>query len=209
MTEFEKLIYNLFKLAYCSSNGKPYSFRKDFGSVDDKTKDKLSKLESFFKKYNNIPPKYFFEAPYKIYNDGYYDLDYFLSRKALKTYSLYKNILLNSGPDSDYNLEKVIESLKFIKWFCKEKSIQIDKYLYNKTGIVYDFVDHLVRNKISIYVLFYYDDFKSIFSQIMIDDKKFIFGDMYLNWDIMYRKYMNSEKCRKLVQQGFDKLKKS
>jgi hypothetical protein len=207
MTNFQKLIYNFYQSAYCNHNGKFYKFRQDFDDIDQSVQLKLEKLEKFFTKYDTINPKYYFQSPYKIWGDKHYDWDFFLSRKALQVYSLFKYKLVHSGPDSQYNLEQVIESLKFLKGFCKDNNISINNYINSKSGANYDFLTHLSNGKISIYILFYFDDFRMIFSDIMGDDKNFIFGDLYSDWDIMYRKYMNSEKCKKLVQKGVDKIK--
>ena len=93
MDNFEKLIYNNFLEVSKRINNKPLRYRKNFDNFSDENYVYINKLSIFFKKFNHINIKDFFEAPYFVYNDNYYDLKFYLSHRAIQSYTLYNSNL--------------------------------------------------------------------------------------------------------------------
>ena len=78
MTAAEQYIYNCYLETSRKLNNKPFKYRKDFEGFEEKEEYILvSKLSRFFAKYSNINIKDFFEAPYFVYNEKYFDLKFF------------------------------------------------------------------------------------------------------------------------------------
>jgi hypothetical protein len=208
VTNFQKTIYNKYLSIVRKSQNKPYRYRKDFSKLSEDNHMKLKKLERFFRKFDNIDMEIFFSAPFKIYQEkSHLRLDYFLKRQALKDYQLYKRQLIFDTPDSDFNLKKIIESLKFIKSFLKEKNIRLSQYLKIKSNdYLPDFVLHLKDDKISFYVLFGFEDFQDEFAKISDEDKILLFSKTYLNWLLLRNKFYMSKKAKRIIREGLKKI---
>ena len=90
LTEQEKRIYNSYLIASRTAKSKPFKLRQNFDSIDDQTYLVLKKLGIFFEKNSNVKQVDFFTAPFSYYgSDNFFDLNYFLTPKAIKCYSLY------------------------------------------------------------------------------------------------------------------------
>jgi hypothetical protein len=136
-------------------------------------------------------------------------LDYYLTRDALKAFTKYKKQIIFDDADSEYNLQKIIESLKYIKRFIKEKKISLNEYLnYNSGQYLPDYIFHLKNDNISFYVLFGFENFEEEFSKISPEDKKDIFMDFYRNWYELKRKFYFSKKSKNIVRLGMEKISK-
>lgn len=86
-----KLIYNNHLIESRKARKKPFCLRKDFTNLKPSVLQTLEKLQRFFNKHKEINISEFFKAPYEIYpNDEYFDLDFFVSYKAISVYNLYK-----------------------------------------------------------------------------------------------------------------------
>lgn len=200
-----KHIYDIFLKVRAEVENRPYRTRKNFSNFKDMCF--LEKLGRFFSSYPYINKEHYFRAPYKVWNDvTFYNLEFYTKRKALKCYVEYKKYLLTLSPDDNFHLKGVINSFSFIKNFCKQKNIPPNKYLEHKEGI-FSFLTHLKEDKISIYSLFVWDEFRNIF-KLGVDSelKNMLYGNMYLDYDILYRKYINSKKCRQLTKKCLQKI---
>ena len=128
MTDFEKHIYNTYLRVSRQTLNKPFRYRKDFTELEGtEAAIQLNKLAALFTKYKHIKIDLFFEAPYKLYTGSTFYLDYYITQKAIKVYSLVISKLKMEDPDTDSQLRFVVESDKFIKTFCQEKGIKVSE----------------------------------------------------------------------------------
>ncbi len=154
LTDKEKNIYNTFLATGRSIQNKPFTIRKDFNKVDDKTYILLKKLSAFFAKYSHIKYGDFFAAPYKYYGvDNYFDLQYFTTVKAIKCYSLYQKQKETEDPDNEYIINSCKESCSFIYKYCKEQNLTLAEYKVSIVGTMPIIMQHLKEHRINFYVL--------------------------------------------------------
>lgn len=210
ITEFDKLIYNTYLKTSRQSINSPYKFRRNFDRIDEKVFVCLKKLSSFFKRFPNIKMEEFFNAPYKLYKDEtHFPLDFFISLKATKAYTLVQKQVNMLDPDIEEQLKFIKESLIFIYNFCKSKNINFNYYLIHKTNNENTFVLHLKERKVSIYSLFGFYNFEKIFKSKDSEVLKFILGDdFYNNFSVFKTKLLNSKKALNLVTKGYERLSK-
>ena len=154
MTEREKIIYNNYLEVSKKINNKPVKYRKNFENFPDKNFIIINKLSSFFNKFNHLKIKDFFEAPYFVYDENYFDLKFYLGPKAIKAYTLYNDKFLLNNPDDDKTLSKMQESIKFIYNYCKDNNINIKDYLTIKEGEYNVFLKHIKNRDVIIFILF-------------------------------------------------------
>ena len=191
MTDQEKQIYNTYLATTRSQQNKPFKLR----------------LSLFFKKYPHIKPDEFFKAPYQVYPDtAHLDISFFLTRAAIKSYSLYQQKIRDTSPD--LQLEDIRESLKFIGSFCLKNKILIENYLFHKTGCIYTWMMHYREHYINIYSLFEIGDLSSALIKISLEEKKILVDDLQQTIGTYKFRYFNSSSAKKLVQEGTEKIKK-
>ena len=210
-TEFEKKIYNTHLATFRRKNNLPYTLRKNFTDLDDRTVVSLKKLASFFARFKHIDISEFFYAPYEIYHDDEYkfDLTFYISPKATKVYTMYMQKRLNDTPDSLEQLEYIRKSLKYILQFCYSNNIEIDDYIKHKTNKINSFYIHLKEHHICVYVLF---GFKGMGAEIVEGDKRyleFMLKDIFNKIDLYRTKYYSSKTARPLVTIGIEKIKET
>ena len=203
MTEFEKLIYNHFLEVSKKVNNKPVRYRKDFSNFKDEDYLYVNKLSIFFNKFKNIKIKDFFEAPYFVYNQNYFDLKFYLSPKAIKAYTNYNDNYILNNPDSKQTLTKMKESITFIYEYCKEKNIKIIDYINYKEGNYNVFLKHLKQRNINFFILFSFKDFSNIVDKIDNDIKE-IYSGNFSKLNYIRTKYYASSKA-KLIINNFKK----
>ena len=166
----------------------------------------VKKLAIFFKKFPHIKMEDYFFAPYSLYPDEtFFDLNYYTSLKATKSYSLYNKKIIFSEPDSSEQLLSIKESLRFILNFCREKKIDPINYIHHKTNNEYNFIIHLKEHKVNIYVLLGYINFEKTFKARDAEIIKFILGeDFFNNLSTFKTKFFNSSKALPLVNVGLN-----
>jgi len=205
MTNNEKNIYNLFLATNKRINNKPFKYRKNFDNFDDEKYIYVNKLASFFKKFNHIKIEDFFEAPYFVYGEKYFDLKFYCTQKAIKTYTIYQDKYLLNNPDSDETIKKVKDSIAFISNYCKEKEISIKEYITFKEQTYNIFLKHLKERQINFYVLFCF----SFENQLKgIDgETRSIFNENLNNVNYLRTKLYTSNKCKLIINHVKNKLK--
>jgi hypothetical protein len=80
--------------------------------------------------------------------------------------------------DSDYQLQFIGESFKFIFKFCRSYNLTHNEYLDYRVGFTPEWMKHYNDRKISIYSLL---DFPDIYDRIMSieeDHRKLLLGDL-------------------------------
>lgn len=208
ITNFEKFIYNEHLKISRSSRNKPFKFRENFNDFDPKSEILVKKLSAFFNKFKHIKPSDFFHAPFEIYKeDDYFDLSFFCSQRAIKTYSLYiKNEML-AEPDSPQMLIRIVDGLKFIKEFLQENQLTLSDYSDQIDGSINSFLVHFKENRFPIYILYGIPDFENIFKKINTNILYFMFGGSIIQTIDLYRsKFLGSQKAKLLVRSGLSKI---
>jgi hypothetical protein len=208
ISDFEKLIYNKHLYHFKKHQNKPFKFRKNFDDLDEGTFFYLKKLSLFFNKFKNINLDLFFLAPYSIYKDEkYFDLKYFISPKAIKTYTLYKKQLDKVDPDSSEILESTLNSIKHIKSVCSTNNISTKQYLeFIVPGdSVPLFITDLQKQNVNFYTLFGFEQFKTrLFRNY--ETYKYILGDVIDSYETFYNNFIKSKKLKILVREGIKKI---
>lgn len=208
VSEFEEHIYNLHLKTTRQKNNQPYKLRKQFESLDVTSKIYLKKLSTFFAKHKHIDIEEFFAAPFTIYHDEtFFDLQYFTTLKAVKSYTLYQKHIQNLAPDTPDQLSCIQKSIKFILNFCKENKIKINEYINYKHDNVPSFLVHLKEHKINTYTLHGFKDFEQIFRKIDSEIVKFMFDEqIYEQVRVTKIKLHGSTKAKMLVSLGLQKV---
>lgn len=206
MTDFEKNIYNTYLIVSRTALNQPYTIRKNFDKITSKTNNILKRLSYFFNKHNQIKIQTFFEAPYKIHNNEnkYVSIDYYITRAAIKDYTVYCDKLEQTSPDN--RLDYIKESLHFIGMFCLRNKISLDQYLLHKTGCIYSWTLHYKERRISIYTLFELGDVCSIIKSMNIDERDLFLRDLPNTVDTFKTRYYNATNTRKFVKDGVNRL---
>lgn len=154
LSETQKNIYNSFLKITRTVKNKPFRYRKNFDNIDSTTEVILKKLERLFISHPSISYETFFTAPYKIYNEQeFFDLQFFVTQKAIKCYSTYVKQKETEDPDSENAINTSKAACSFIYRFCKDANITLDKYKHSVEGNIPLPILHLKEHKINYYTL--------------------------------------------------------
>jgi hypothetical protein len=209
ITNTQKKLYNTYLYATRTSEGKPFNARKDFDKIDDSIILFLTRIENLLNRYPHIDPIDYFNAPYKIYpNADYFTLEYYAGMGAVSAYSSYMKQICEMPPDSDAQIEFIKKSLKFLGSFCFKNKIKLEKYATYKTGITYDWMKHVKKHEISIYVLMEFPEINNIINNVENDERELFLGNIGENYQKYKSKYIKSKLAKELVRQGTEKIKK-
>ena len=114
-----KGIYNLHLSTYRTNKNKPYKIRQNFDNFAEEHPEDykhLLRIEKLFSMCPAINRRLYFRAPYHIYKDKeYFDLRYFTTQSAIKSYNLLLKEHEGQSPDSPSQIEFIKESLFFWK----------------------------------------------------------------------------------------------
>ncbi len=198
MTDIEKVIYNNFLEVSKKVNNKPVKYRKNFDNFPDENYIIVSKLSRFFNKFKHLKIKDFFEAPYFVYGENYFDLKFYLSPKAIKAYTLYNDKFLLNNPDDEKTLLKMQSSVKYIYDYCKKNNIQIEKYLTIKEGEYNVFLKHIKDRDVIIFTLFAFSNFENVLSSIDTEIKN-MYSSNFSRLNYIRTKYYSSSKAKKII----------
>lgn len=209
MTHKEQYIYNCYLETSRKVNSQPFRYRKDFDGFEKKEEYRiLVRLAAFFNKFPNINIKDFFEAPYFVHNEKFFELKYFTSQKAIKAYTIYETKFLPDNPDHEQTLQKIKQSFEFIYKFCKDKNIKFNDYILFKDADSqwHEFFMHVKSRNVILYALFCFPNFDKVVQTYDKEIKEFVFGDTFTNLNFYRTKYYSSNKARKLCILIFNKL---
>jgi hypothetical protein len=209
ITSFEKQLYNSYLAISRSARGKPFTIRKDFTDIEPEKLHDLKRISSLLSKYPHIKSEDYFKAPFDLYPDvEFFDLKYFANMTGVTAYTNYRKKIETLPPDHEKQLEYIAESLKFIARFCLDNKIKLEQYTESQTGVTFDWMKHLKRHKISVFVLMEFPDVYDKIIKVPEDEREILlgeFGKYYLGYKT---KYLSSEKAKILVKQGLEKVKK-
>lgn len=204
LSDSQKQIYNLYLKHF--RKGQPYKPRKDFSEIDPNTIMFLQKIEMFLKRYNHIDWNDYFLAFNFLHPDEKYpSLNYFTTRNALKTYSLYQKQKEERDPEKQ--VEDIKNSLRFIGLFCLENKIPLEKYIYHKTSYMYSWLNHYREHRINAYSLMELGDFISVLDKIPKDEIYLFANNLYENLVAFKTRYMQSAKTKELTKKATDTVK--
>lgn len=203
LSDFEKNIYNTFLKVSRKVHNQPYSIRKNFDDIDEHLYINIKKLAVFFQKFPNIDPEVFFYAPYKIYDDNRFNIEWYNTRKALVAYTSFKKTVENIDPDNESSIQEIKKSMIFISSFCKERNIPFKDYFKIKEGIFPKYLLDFKNENISFFIVLesptYYSDCKEITSE----EYMFLFSKVYGKIDFLKRKYASSKISKPFIQKFF------
>ncbi len=206
ISDFQKRIYNSHLAISRKMRDKPFRIRKDFSDMDQTKLDRLASLERFFNSYQNIKIDDYFAAPYAIFeDDDYFDLDFYLTSKAKKAYSQYMKKIEMDDPDSESSLNRLVDSLKFVKNFCKEKNLTLKEYPLYIEDALPNMIDHLKNHHINMYALHALGVTKIEVENRILD---FIFSDFWISFQKTKNKFYLSKKMKDFSKQAIDKITK-
>lgn len=203
MTDSQKRIYNSHLANSRKMRDKPFRIRKDFSDMDQTKMDQLASLERFFNSYQNIKIDDYFSAPYAIFEDDYFDLEFFLTSKAKKAYSQYMKKIEMDDPDSESSLKRLIDSLKFVKNFCKEKGLTLENYPVYIEHNLPCMIDHLKNHHINMYALHSLGVSKIEVENRILD---FIFSDFWITFQKTKNRFHLSKKMKDFGKKAIDKI---
>lgn len=208
VTKHEEQIYNTHLKIMKQRNTAPYKLRKNFDTLSNEAVIMLKRISVFLNKHPHIDVVDFFTAPFKVYPDEtYFDLQYFTTLKAVKSYSLYQKQLLTETPDSDEQLYRIQKSLKFILTFCRDNKISVDEYLTHKQNNTPSFIIHLKEHSVNIYTLYGLDGFESEFRKIDSELIKFMFDEsIYNSIQTAKVKLYGSKKALQFIKLGIERM---
>jgi hypothetical protein len=205
LTEQEKKIYNTYLQA--SRRGKPFTYRKNFSNINSDTYVHLKKLSSFFKHNPTVGISEYFSAPFEYYKDEeYFDLGFFITPRAIKCYTLYKQKQEKQNPDSVEVIKQCKECCVFIYKFCKDNHITLDEYARKTIGTTPAFLQHLREHKINFYTLHGLEIEKNIFSEdndlldFFIKDFKLIYEETRIN-------FLKSNQLKRVIRESIKIIK--
>lgn len=203
LPKIQQFIYNSFLKN--SRHGQPFQLRKDFSDISNEIKFLLVKLENFFNKYSHIKIDEYFEAPHQLHPDEKYPyLDFFTTRAAIKTYSIYKKQKEDENPEKQF--EEIKESLKFIGMFCYKNKIQLKDYLKHKSGYMPSWVLHYKEHKINPYSIMELGSFNDVFSLITEDERELYSNTMLDKLETFKMRYHSSFKTKNFVKEVTNKI---
>lgn len=203
LTDSEKNIYNTFIATGRSIQSKPFTLRKDFTKLDDKSYILLKKLSYFFNKYPHIRYSEFFSAPYSYYGkENYFDLQYFTTIKAVKCYSLYQKQKELENPDNINIINFCKECCTFIYKYCKENNLTLEEYKTHTVGNLPVILQHLKEHKINFYTIHGLDCIKTI-RRVEKDILDFIVQDFTIILNNTRINFQKSNNLKNIVRKAF------
>ena len=203
LNKTEQSIYN----AYLKSlrKGKPYQPRKDFSNLSPIIVSSLYKLKTFFNKFPHIKWDEFFDAPISLHpNEQTPPLQFFVTRAAIKTYTLYQKQLEDQSPEKQ--LSKIKDSLYYIASFCLSHGIFLENYITYRIERMPVWLQHYKEHRINIYSLMEITDFSDLqtFEQ---DELQLWCPNLLNNLQAYKNRYHNCEQVKQYVKQGTKKIK--
>lgn len=203
LTDLQKRIYNTFLKNL--RHDQPFQYRKDFTDIPEKILYTLKKLELFFQKYNHIKIEEYFEAPRILHPDEKYPfLDYFTTRSAIRTYSVFKKQKEDENPENQF--DEIKESLRFIGMFCFKNKIDLKSYLKHKTGYMFSWLNHYREHKINSYSLMELGDINSVYPNLTEEERQLFSNTMLEKFETFKIRYHSSPKTKAYVRQVTDKV---
>ena len=149
----------------------------------------------------------YFESPVKLDPKTFRPLKYYTTYSAIKSYTAWLKKRQNLPPDSEYHLNQIRNSLKFMITYCTDNNIQWDDFLVSD-NLVPHWVQQLKEHRISIYTLMGYTNLRQELDRLPDDIKALYIQNISDNYVKFKQSYLKSATARPFVEQGFIKCKK-
>lgn len=196
----EQQIYNCHLKHF--RNGCAWKPRKDFSDITSSTHLFLQKLSAFFEKFKHIDLDDFFGAPRELHPDEPTPpLKFFITRAAIKSYSMALKLRLDRSPDKQ--IESIKKGLEFIILFCLEKNISFEDYPLFKQDYNYVWLEHYRTNQINPYCLMEVLNFTRLSEQA---EGAVWNSDLVDNFFTFRSRYHNSKDAKQVVKEGTKKI---
>lgn len=196
----QKNIYNSFLRASRIAKNQPFTQRSKFDNLDPTKALLLKKLEAFFNAHISVRYNDFFIAPYFIYNkDDYFDLQFFVTRKAIKCYTEYVKRREVDAPDSDEVIKKCKECCAFIYYFCKEAGITLKDYKSTTCNGAPLVLQHVKEHKLNFYTL-HGLEVSNIIPGQDLSLYNFMFENFYDTYNTTRLNFIRSTKLKNIVR---------
>jgi len=208
ITDLERRIYNKHLAVSRTLKGQPFKLKQNFDNFEEDPKYIfIKRLSIFFTKYPDVSMDTYFIAPYKLYTDvQYFDLSYFASPRGIKTYTIYKQQLLQESPDSQK--DEVQKSLIFIAHYCLKNKIQFYDYInFKENGIEPVWLYHIKHNKINPYSLMEFSNVFQLIQELPKDEREILLGRFGTNFLDYRTRYVNSKALKPFLEEAFIRLK--
>ena len=197
LTDFQKQIYNFYLKNF--RKGQPYKPRQDFSDLDPNIEVALMKISNFLSRYSHIDCREYFEAFNVLHPDEKYpNLNYFYSRGALKTYSIFKKQQEDRNPEKQLN--EIKDSIRFVGMYCINNKISLDNYLFHKIGYTYSWLNHYREHRINPYCLFELGDVFGVLNNVPKDELYLFASNLYDNLVAFKDRYEKSKKTKDYVK---------
>ena len=203
LNKTEQLIYNCYLKSL--RKGKPYQPRKDFTNVPPNIISSLYKLKIFFNKFPHIKWDEFFDAPTGLHpKEQTPPIQFFVSRAAIKSYTLYQKQLEDQSPEKQ--LSKIKDSLYFIASFCLQHNVFLENYIAYRIERMPIWIQHYKEHRTNVYSLMEITDFSDL-QKFEQDELQMWCPNLLNNLPAYKSRYHNSEKTQQYVKQGTKKIK--
>jgi hypothetical protein len=204
LSNFEKSIFNCHLATTRSQMGKPFKLRKNFKSLDDSAVFYLHRLQLFFNKFPEVNMREYFLAPYIVHKDtAYYDLAFYASPKAIKTWSLFQKQKLLE--DMDTQLDSVKESFGFIGDFCLENNLTWSNYIDMDKDIPLWLI-HTKEGRVAPYALFAIPNIAEKIQNLGSELAELYLGDFGLDIYNQKLRFMKTSKLKAYIEKIIPKL---
>lgn len=198
----EQQIYNCY-LRH-QRNGQAWKPRKNFDDISDSTCLYLKKLHAFFIKFPHIKWDDFFGAPRFLHPDeSTPPLSFFITRAAIKSYSLFQKAILDQSPDNQ--IEDIKEGFKFITEYCLSQNIPLSQYLHICHGTMPVWTEHYRLHLVNPYCLMELGGL-DIFN-FESDERDTWIPNLAEQLSAFRNRYHNSNKAKSLVKEATQKVK--
>lgn len=198
----EQSIYNTYLKIL--RGDQPYQPRKNFNDLSLEVKICLNKLNNFFNKFSHISWEEFFKAPLALHpTEKLPPLKFYVTRQAIRSYSLYYKQLLNQSPDKQ--LDKIKQSFYFIAKFCLQHKISLEKYINFKIGNMPIWMQHYREHQINIYSLMEITNFSDLKNQ-NLEEISYWCPDLLENINAYKTRYYNSPRAQQFIKEGTKKI---
>lgn len=209
ITNVEKLLYNTYLRVSRTAKDKPFTYRKDFSDMDDSTLLHLKRIAILLSKYPHIDADEYFLAPFKVYpNAEHFTIDYYAGMGAVNAYTLYMKQIQEMPPDSDEQLQFIRKSLKYIGSFCIKNKIKLESYSTFKSGLSYDWMKHVKKHEVSVYVLMAFPEISDIIKESAEDEKELFLGEIGKYFWGYKTKLIQSQIAKELISEGLKRVSK-
>lgn len=209
ITNVEKLLYNTYLRVSRTAKDKPFTYRKDFSDMDDSTLLHLKRIAILLSKYPHIDADEYFLAPFKVYpNAEHFTIDYYAGMGAVNAYTLYMKQIQEMPPDSDEQLQFIRKSLKYIGSFCIKNKIKLESYPTFKSGLSYDWMKHVKKHEVSVYVLMAFPEISDIIKESAEDEKELFLGEIGKYFWGYKTKLIQSQIAKELISEGLKRVSK-